>query len=436
MRILTKDLKQQTGKKVTVQGWLHKKRLLGGLTFINIRDRSGLVQAVIKNKDQVEKLRGMQVGSVLTVEGNVVDEPRAPGSVELHDVNLEVMVPVSYEPPIEIDKPLGHKPDNLETLFDHRVIGLRNLQEQAIFRVQAEVKEAARKFFRSQDFTEFNSPKLLPGATEGGAEVFKLDYFGKEATLAQSAQFYKQIMVGVFERAFEINPTYRAEPSATTRHMTEFIHIDAEMGFIDLQELLELLGNLLKAMVDGAWQNRSEELQAWKAEKPLFPAKIPQISMDEIHQKYTDATGTSTVGEKDLRPDEERWICEWAKDNLQSEAVFVTEWPREGAKFYHKFKDDDQTTAERADLLFRGVEVATASMREHRYDKLISQLEGMAGGNPENPGFKYYLDAFKYGMPPHGGFGMGLERVTQKILGLHNVKEASLFPRDMNRLNP
>lgn len=436
MRILTKDLKEQAGKKVTVQGWLHKKRLLGGLTFINVRDRGGLVQAVIKNKDEVEKLRGMQVGSVLTVEGTVADEPRAPGGVELHDVSLEVMVPVSYEPPIEIDKPLGHKPDNLETLFDNRVIGLRNLQEQAIFRVQAEVKEAARKFLRSQDFTEFNSPKLLPGATEGGAEVFKLDYFGKEATLAQSAQFYKQIMVGVFERAFEINPTYRAEPSATTRHMTEFIHIDAEMGFINLQELLDLLGSLLIAMVNGAWENRAEDLQAWKAEKPLLPAKIPQITMDEIHQKYTDATGTKTIGEKDLRPDEERWICEWAKDNLQSEAVFVIDWPREGAKFYHKFKDDDQTTAERADLLFRGVEIATASMREHRYDKLISQLQGMAGGDPENLGFKYYLDAFKYGMPPHGGFGMGLERVTQKILGLHNVKEASLFPRDMNRLNP
>jgi aspartyl/asparaginyl-tRNA synthetase len=156
----------------------------------------------------------------------------------------------------------------------------------------------------------------------------------------------------------------------------------------------------------------------------------------EIHQKYTEATGTSTVGEKDLRPDEERWICEYAKKHLGSEAVFVTEWPREGAKFYHRFKDDDQEVAERADLLFRGVEIATASMREHRYDKLVSQLQGMAGGDPEADGFRYYLQAFKYGMPPHGGFGMGLERVVQKMLGLQNVKEASLFPRDMNRLNP
>lgn len=174
----------------------------------------------------------------------------------------------------------------------------------------------------------------------------------------------------------------------------------------------------------------------WDAVKPQLPAKIPQLTLEEIHQKYTESTGTSTVGEKDLRPDEERFICEWAKENLHSDAVFVTEWPREGAKFYHKFKEDNQEIAERADLLFKGVEIATASMREHRYDKLISQLRGMAGGDPDNMGFKYYLDAFKYGLPPHGGFGLGLERLTQKIIGLNNVKEASLFPRDINRLAP
>ncbi|MGH7196838.1 MAG: aspartate--tRNA(Asn) ligase [Candidatus Saccharimonadales bacterium] len=436
MRTLIKDLKSHVDKKVTVQGWLHKKRLLGGLTFIVVRDRSGIAQALIKEKDEVEKLRGMQLGTVLTLEGKAIADERAPGGVELHEVALTIEVPVTDESPIEIDKPLGHESGSLDTLFDYRVVGLRNLKEQAIFKVQAEVKEAARKYFRANDFTEFNSPKLLPGATEGGAEVFKLDYFGKDATLAQSAQFYKQIMVGVFERAFEINPTYRAELSATTRHMTEFIHIDAEMGFVDLQELLDFMSGLLNAVVDDVWENCDDNLKLWNATKPLLPKKIPQLSMEEIHQKYSEATGENTVGEKDLRPDEERWICEWAKDNLKSEAVFVTEWPREGAKFYHKFKDDDQTVAERADLLFRGVEIATASMREHRYDKLVTQLRGMAGGDPENLGFKYYLDAFKYGLPPHGGFGMGLERLTQKIIGLKNVKEAALFPRDINRLAP
>lgn len=436
MRILNKTIAEHVGTQVTVQGWLHKKRLLGGVTFINLRDRSGLVQVVIKNKDEVEKLRGLQVGTVLAVTGSVKEEPRAPGGAELHDASLEIMVPVTDEPPIEIDKPLSHKPDNLDTLFDYRVVGLRNLKEQAIFKVQAAVKEGARRHFFANDFTEFNSPKLLPGATEGGAEVFKLDYFGKDATLAQSAQFYKQIMVGVFERGFEINPTYRAEPSATTRHMTEFMHIDAEMGFTDMQGLLDFMSGLLNNTISYVWENAGEYLAQWNAEKPLLTEKIPQIPLEEVHQKYTEATGTSTVGEKDLRPDEERWICEYAKENLDSEAVFITEWPREGAKFYHKFKDDDQTVAERADLLFRGVEISTASMREHRYDKLVTQLQGMAGGNPEDPGFSYYLSAFKYGMPPHGGFGMGLERVTQKLLGLHNVKEASLFPRDINRLTP
>lgn len=436
MRTLAKQISEHIDQEITVKGWLHKKRLLGGLTFIVVRDRTGVVQALVKDKTEVEKLREHQIGTVLTVKGRVIKDPRAPGGAELHDVTLNVDVPVMDQSPVEIDKPLSHEADNLDTLFDYRVVGLRNFKEQAIFKIQAAVKEGARQYFFANDFTEFNSPKLLPGATEGGAEVFKLDYFGKDATLAQSAQFYKQIMVGVFERVFEINPTYRAEPSATTRHMTEFMHIDAEMGFVDLAELLDFMSGLLNKMIDYTWQNANDFLKEWDAKKPLLPAKIPQLSLEEVHKKYTEATGTKTIGEKDLRPDEERWICEWAKENLDSEAVFVTKWPREGAKFYHKFEDDDQTIAERADLLFRGVEIATASMREHRYDKLTTQLKGMAGGNPEDPGFTYYLAAFKYGMPPHGGFGMGLERVTQKLIGLQNVKEASLFPRDMNRLTP
>src|SRR6266496_2842156 len=424
MRTLAKDLSSYVGQRVTMRGWLHKKRLLGGLTFIVLRDRTGLTQILIKNKDEAEKLREHQIGTVLTITGTVIQDQRAPGGVEIHDATLTVEAAVMDQNPVEIDKPLDHHSGALETLFDYRVVGLRNLREQAIFKVQAEVKEAARKHFRGHDFTEFNSPKLLPGATEGGAEVFKLDYFGKDATLAQSAQFYKQIMVGVFERAFEINPTYRAEPSATTRHMTEFMHIDAEMGFVDFEELLDFTSGLLNGVVDDVWTNSKSYLEQWNAVRPELPKKIPQIPLDEVHQKYTEATGTKTLGEKDLRPDEERFICEWAKEHVNSEAVFVTEWPREGAKFYHHFRDDNQEIAERADLLFRGVEIATASMREHRYEKLITQLKGMAGGDPEAEGFKYYLDAFKYGMPPHGGFGMGLERLTQKILGLHNVKEA------------
>ncbi len=435
-RVLTQDIAQQVGQTITIQGWLHKKRLLGGLNFITLRDRTGIAQNLIDNKDEVEKLRGMQIGTVLALTGTVVADERAPGGAELHDVTVEVMVPVTDEPPIEIDKPLDHKSENLDTLFEHRVIGLRNLQETGIFKVQAAIKEAARQYFHSQNFTEFNSPKLLSAATEGGAEVFKLDYFGKEATLAQSAQFYKQMMVGVFERAYEINPTYRAEPSATTRHMTEFIHIDAEMGFVDFQELLSLVGGLLKSVTKSVWETNEADLKKWNAQPVTLPEEIPQLGLEEVHELYSKATGEDSRGEKDMRPDEEKWVTEYAKKNLGSEAVFITKWPTSEMKFYHRISAENPEFAERADLIFRGVEIATISMRENRYDVLVEQLKTIAGGDPEADGFKYYLQAFKYGLPPHGGFGMGLERLTQKIIGLNNVKEASLFPRDINRLTP
>jgi nondiscriminating aspartyl-tRNA synthetase len=436
MRVLSSDIKDQAGQTVHVEGWLHKKRLLGGLTFINIRDRRGLVQAVIQDKAEVEKLRGLQIGTVLAVDGLVAEEPRAPGGAELRDAKLTILVPVEAEPPIEIDKPLSHKPDNLDTLFEHRVIGLRNLQETAIFKIQAATTKALRDYFYEQDFTEIHTPKLLAAATEGGAEVFQLDYFGKEATLAQSPQFYKQIMVGIFERVFEIAPVYRAEPSATTRHMTEYTSIDAEMGFIDIADLQKLLSGLLNYVNDYLWKNHEAELKLLKATKPELPKEIPGISMAEIHERYSKATGQNTVGEKDLRPDEERWICEYAQKELGSESVFVTDWPASEMKFYHKAQADDPELADRIDLLFRGVEIATGSMRENDYQIVLKQLKEKAGGNPDDPGFKPLLTAMRYGMPPHGGFGMGLERLTEKFLGLNNVKEATLFPRDINRLSP
>lgn len=435
-RTLIRDLSLSTDQTVTINGWLHKKRLLGGLNFITLRDRSGFAQSLIEDKVELEKLRGMQIGTVLSLTGKVVVDERAPGGAELHDVKVEVLVPVTDEPPIEIDKPLDHKPENLDTLFENRVIGLRNIQESNIFRVQAGIKNAAREYFAKEEFVEFNSPKLLPAATEGGAEVFTLDYFGKTATLAQSAQFYKQMMVGVFERAYEINPTYRAEPSATTRHMTEFIHIDAEMGFVSFDELMDMVGGLLLFVTKRVWETNGELLRKLNATEPKLTDKVPRMKMSDIHELYSKSTGQNTVGEKDLRPDEERWLCEYSKQTFGSEAIFVTDWPASEMKFYHRVSSSDPEIAERADLLFRGVEISTLSMRENRYDKLIEQLEKLAGGDPNSEGFKYYLSAFKYGLPVHGGFGMGLERLTQKIIGLNNVKEATLFPRDINRLTP
>jgi len=435
-RTLVRELASKTGETVTVKGWLHKKRLLGGLNFITIRDRSGVAQSLVDNKDELEKLRGMQIGTVLTLTGTVVADERAPGGAELHDVIVAVEVPVTDESPIEIDKPLQHKSENLDTLLDNRVIGLRNIQERAIFEVQATICREMRSYFDANGFTEIHTPKLLAEATEGGAEVFTMDYFGKTATLAQSPQFYKQMMVGVFERVFEIAPVYRAEPSSTTRHMTEYTSVDGEMGFITLDELKTFLSGFLGAAVDGVWAKHEGDLKRWNQSKPLLPAEIPTISMSEIHERYTKATGTSTVGEKDLRPDEERWICEYAKKNLNSDAVFVSEWPADEMKFYHKANEQNPAIADRVDLLFRGVEITTGSMRENKYEKVVEQLKELAGGSPDDPGFAPLLSAMKYGMPPHGGFGLGLERVTQKMLGLANIKEAALFPRDINRLAP
>ena len=440
MRTLSKDIAAAVGKEVTIKGWLHKKRLLGGLTFINVRDREGLVQVVIEDKAQVEKLRGMQIGTVLEVTGTVKEEPRAPGGAELHEPELTVLVPVTDEPPIELDKPISHKPENLETLFDYRPLTLRNLRETAIFKIQAKVLEAFRAFFKENGFTEMNSPKLLAEATEGGAEVFKLDYFGKTATLAQSAQFYKQMMVGVFERVFETNPTFRAEPSATTRHMTEYITIDAEIGFIKFEDLLNIAGSCLISIVEAVQKDCADELALWQVKDCVLPKKaedIPRLSIDEIHEKSKAATGEDHTGEDDLAPAEERWVCEWAKKEYGSEAVLVVGWPSASKtfKFYHRKNEDKPGLADRADLLFRGVEITTLSMREHRYERLIEQLKTM-GGDPTNPGYAPLLSVYKHGMPPHGGWGWGLERTTEKILGLGNVKEATLFPRDINRLTP
>jgi len=435
-RTLNKELIDHIGQTVTIQGWLHKKRLLGGLNFITLRDRSGLAQNLIDTKDEVEKLRGLQTGTVLALTGVVTADERAPGGAELHDVTVEVLVPVIDESPIEIDKPLDHKSENLDTLFENRVIGLRNVREANIFKIQATIKESTRQYFAGRDFTEFNSPKLLSGASEGGAEVFTLDYFGKQATLAQSGQFYKQMMVGVYERAYEIGSTYRAEPSATTRHMTEYLTIDAEMGFINFQELLSTVGGLLKTVASDVWAQRSAELKSWNAQPIVLADEIPQLALEDIHELYFKATNQDSRGEKDMRPDEEKWVTEYAKKNLGSEAVFVTKWPVSEMKFYHRISEEDPTVAERADLIFRGVEIATISMRENRYDVLVDQLKTIAHGDPEADGFRYYLQAFKYGLPVHGGFGMGLERLTQKIIGLSNVKEAALFPRDINRLTP
>jgi len=435
-RTLARELAENIGQTVTIKGWLHKKRLLGGLNFITVRDRSGLTQTLIDNKDELEKLRGLQIGTVLSLTGTVVADERAPGGAELHEVTVVVDVPVTDEPPIEIDKPISHKPENLDTLFEYRVLNVRNLQEQKIFKIRASLTRYIREYLTGQEFVEIDTPKLLAEATEGGAEVFKLDYFGKTATLAQSPQFYKQIMVGAFERVYEIGHSYRAEPSATTRHLTELTMLDIEMGFVESHdEVLDMVGNMTQAVLRRVYDEHAADLKTLNVPTLVLPedGKVPRFTIAEIHEIYTKATKTDTTQEKDLIPDEERWISEYARKQLGSDLVFATHFPAEAGKFYHKF--DDEGTVMWGDLLFRGLEIATCPLRENNYEKMIEQMTA-AGLDVSHEGFKYYLQAFKYGLPQHGGCGFGIDRLVQKTIGLANVKEATLFPRDINRLTP
>ena len=436
MRTLNRELAEKVGEKITIQGWLHKKRLLGGLNFINLRDRSGLAQVLIAGAE-VEKLRGLHIGTVLAVTGTVVADERAPGGAELHDVTLEIMVPVTDEPPIEIDKPISHKSENLDTLFDYRVLNLRNLQEQKIFKIRAGLVRYIREYLTEREFVEIDTPKLLAEPTEGGAEVFKLDYFGKTATLAQSPQFYKQIMVGVFERVFEIGHSYRAEPSATTRHLTELTMLDIEMGFVEgHDEVLDTVGEMTSAVLKRIYDEHADDLKSLNAPQLTLAedGKVPRFTIAEIHDMYTRATKTDTTAEKDLIPDEERWISEHARKELGTDLVYAVRFPIEAGKFYHKM-DPENGTVLWGDLLFRGLEIATVPLRENNYEKMIEQMKA-AGLDVTHEGFKYYLQAFKYGLPQHGGCGFGIDRLVQKTIGLNNVKEATLFPRDINRLTP
>lgn len=435
-RTLSNELKDHIGKSTTISGWIHKKRLMGGLTFINVRDRKGLVQVLVEDKKEVEKLRGMQIGTVVTITGNVVEDERAPGGAEIHEPTIEVISPVTDEPPIEIDKPISHKPEHLDTLFEYRVLNIRNLQEQKIFKIRASLTQYIRDYLTNQDFIEIDTPKLLAEPTEGGAEVFKLDYFGKTATLAQSPQFYKQIMVGAFERVFEIGHSYRAEPSATTRHLTELTMLDIEMGFVEShQEVMDLVANMTTDVLKRVYEEYAADLKSLQAPELKLPenGKVPSFTIAEIHEMYTKATKTNTTEEKDLTPDEERWISDHARKQLGSDLVYATNFPKEAGKFYHKFNDDD--TVAWGDLLFRGLEIATVPLRENNYKKMIEQMKS-AGLDVEHDGFKAYLQAFKYGLPQHGGCGYGIDRLVQKTIGLNNVKEATLFPRDINRLTP
>lgn len=414
---------------------MHDFRNLGKIAFLIIRDRSWLCQIILEDPNEISKLDWLYTWTTLEVIGTPMSEPNNKRFwLEVKNATLEVINPVKYVFDTDISKP--ELALDLDGILENRVVTLRHPKQSAIFKLAAIVEKHIRDFFDKEDFTQINSPKLIWFPTEWWAEIFELDYFEKKAYLAQSPQFYKQIMSAIYERVYEIGRAYRAEKSNTSRHMSEILMLDMEMWFIDsFDDVLDMTEKFLHYVVDHSWSDGESYFNIWSADKPIISEKIPRITMKELHDLYFDNTGEDLRDELDLTPAEEKWICEYAESNWNTQAVFVTWFPWSDAKFYHFQSPEDPTVADRADLLFRWVEIATITRREVRYDVLVEQIN-KHGIDPNNPWLKYYLDAFKYGMSDTGWFWFGMARFVQKLLWLQNAKEADLFPRDRNRLTP
>ncbi|HEX7651671.1 MAG TPA: aspartate--tRNA(Asn) ligase, partial [Candidatus Paceibacterota bacterium] len=419
-----------------IQGWVDVRRDQGKLIFFDFRDRSGKVQGVVlPGSPAMDAAKEVRNEYVVRVDGTVNKRPeknvqadKLNGDIELEVKDIEVFA-APQTLPFELNAEL-----NLDTYLDYLPLTLRSERSRAIFKVQAEIAKAYRAFLSSQGFTEFQAPKLIGDDAEGSGEVFEVPYFyGKTAHLATSPQFYKQIMVGALERVFSVGIVFRAEKHSTSRHLNEYTSIDAEMGFIrDHRDVMAVENKLMRAIAAHLRETSAKEFALLGAEIPDVPVEIPSLKLREAQELIFKETGKDKRQEPDLEPEDERWLCEWSKREHASDFVFVTHYPVGKRPMYTMEDSEDPGFTKSFDLLFRGVEITTGGQRRHDYQNLIDGIR-MKGLDPEK--FSYYLQAFKYGMPPHGGWGMGLERLTAKFLGLANVKEATLFPRDINRID-
>lgn len=433
-RVSTNEVGLHTGEFITVAGWLHSWREMGGVSFLVLRDAWGTLQAVAETEEELRPLREQQAGmeSVISLSGQVVAMPQAPGGVELHDLHIEVLSPVSETPVVPLNKPRLNV--QLTTLLDHAVVANRHPARRAILRLGAGAMRAFRATLDARQFTEIQTPKLVAAATESGANVFAVDYFGHQAYLAQSPQFYKQIMVGVFERVYEVGPVFRAEPHDTTRHINEYVSLDAEMGFIeDHFTVMGLLREALAGMMQTLATEYAAELQLLKAQLPAVPTEIPHLHFSEAQELIYRLHKVDERNEPDLSPQGERWLGEWAKQEFASDFLFVTGYPMRKRPFYTHPDPARPAYSNSFDLLFRGTELVTGGQRLHRYADYLAALA--KAGLPLEP-FETYLEAFRYGMPPHGGFAIGLERLLMQLIGLPNIRLATTFPRDLTRLTP
>jgi nondiscriminating aspartyl-tRNA synthetase len=433
-RIRTTEVRAHQGERVAVAGWLHSLRRLGALNFLIIRDGWGTIQAVAENDAELGPLlaEGAGVETVLAVEGLVVSNVQAPGGFELHELSIQIISPITEPPPVILSKRAIKA--SLNTILDHAVVTNRHPERRAILRLGAGIMASFRETLGVRGFTEIQTPKIVAAATESGANVFCLDYFGRPAYLAQSPQFYKQIMVGVFERVFEVGPVFRAEPHDTARHINEYVSLDAEFGFIENHfTVMALLRDLLASIFESLAQHYSAELALLETKLPAVPAEIPHIHFSDAQELIYRRYGADVRGEPDLSPQDERWLGQWAREEYGSDFLFVIGYPMRKRPFYTHPDPARPEYSNSFDLLFRGTELVTGGQRLHRYADYLAALE--AAHLPIVP-FETYLEAFRYGMPPHGGWGMGLERLLMQLTGVPNMKLVTLFPRDLARLTP
>ena len=435
------DTLNKVGQEVRLKGWVRLVRDHGKVMFVDIRDYSGVVQVVfvagMLSDEQVALIKGLHGEDVVEIIGTA--QQRKPGTenadmptgtVEVFGKELTVLQKAA-----ELPFDMGGKDLNLElpTLLDNRSLTLRHPKVQAVFKVQEIIVDSFRNALKEKGFTEFIAPALVPLPTEGGAEVFKVNYFDKTVYLGQSPQFYKQIMVGVFERAFTVGKVYRAEPSVTTRHLTEYLSLDAEFGFIEnYEEIMDMAEHVISRIFDDLNEKGAEYLKLYEASVPKFSKPIPRIKLSEAKEIIFNETGRDIRSEPDLDPQGERDIYAWAQKEYGSELIFVTHYPTVKRPFYTYPDPENPEETLSFDLIGRGVEWVTGGRRINEYGQLLESAKKW-GNEPKD--LEIYLQAFKYGMPPEGGFALGVERITMNVLGLKNVREASAFPRDMERVD-
>ena len=437
-RTLIKETVDKAGSEVLIKGWVRIRRDHGKLIFLDVVDRSGIIQIVVNPKVSEAAYKTAQelrpeyvvelVGKVNPRPQNSVNEKIATGTVEIEATEIRILSKAETLPFDMRGEDLNLE---LTTLLDYRALTLRYPKISSIFKVQEEILSGFRNASIKLGCTEIVVPTIVASATEGGAGLFEIEYYDHKAFLAQSPQLYKQVMVTVFERVWTIAHAYRAEPSVTTRHLTETTQMDCEIGFTDFNELLDVLEEVATVMLKHVEEKCGDILKEFKMEKILF-GKVPRLTVKEAQEIILKEYGRDNRKEKDLTPQDEVDICNWAKEKHKSDFITITHFPTMAKPFYTMPDPKNPEYSLSYDMLFRGIEILSGSQRIHDYTQLIDSIKSR-GLNPKK--FEMYLQAFKYGMPPEGGFSFGLERVTMKVLGLKNVREASLFPRDMERVD-